>query len=187
MEKLAAILNPLDLHYLVTVSLILVIFYVFYYMAEQKQKNLMLKVDEAFKRQGETNRELHLVVAELRRANRFLAELVGIESIGSAGEGSDLELQSSSPVESLQDSQNKLYVGNIDYTATESELASYFAQYGQVEFVNIPVNRYTGKARGFGFVTFASKEGAEQAMALHGTEFRGRQIQVNFAKERELA
>ncbi|MBP9763871.1 MAG: RNA-binding protein [Gammaproteobacteria bacterium] len=82
------------------------------------------------------------------------------------------------------DSQYKLYVGNIDYAATEAELAAYFAQFGEVEFVNIPVNRYTGKARGFGFVSFVSKEDAERAMSLHGAEFKGRQIQVNFAKER---
>ncbi len=82
------------------------------------------------------------------------------------------------------DSQYKLYVGNIDYAATEAELASHFEQFGEVEFVNIPVNRYTGKARGFGFVSFVSKEDAERAMSLHGSEFKGRQIQVNFAKER---
>lgn len=82
-------------------------------------------------------------------------------------------------------STSKLYVGNIDYAATETELANHFCRYGQIEFVNIPVNRYTGRTRGFGFITFASPLDAERAMALNGSEFRGRQIQVNFAKERE--
>lgn len=83
------------------------------------------------------------------------------------------------------DSLYKLYVGNIDYKATEAELESYFASYGEIESVNIPVNRYTGRPRGFGFVTFVSEEDAKQAMILNGTEFKGRHIQVNFAKERE--
>lgn len=84
-------------------------------------------------------------------------------------------------------SQTKLYVGNIDYSATEVELGAHFARFGQIEFVNIPVNRYTGRARGFGFVTFDSKESAERAISLNGSEFKGRQIQVNFAKERDLS
>ena len=78
-------------------------------------------------------------------------------------------------------------MGNIDYAVTEPELAEHFAAYGEVEGANIPVNRYNGRARGFGFVTFTSREEAEKAMVLNGTTFKGRQIQVNFAKERESA
>jgi RNA recognition motif-containing protein len=88
-------------------------------------------------------------------------------------------------MEQADSRQIKLYVGNIDYSATEEELAQHFSKFGQVQFVNIPINRYTGRARGFGFVTFAREVEAERAMALNGSEFKGRQIQVNFAKERE--
>ncbi len=84
-----------------------------------------------------------------------------------------------------ENNEHKLYVGNIDYAATEAELAAYFSEYGMIEATNIPVNRYTGRARGFGFVTFGSRVDAEAAMALNGSTFKGRQIQVNFAKERE--
>lgn len=80
--------------------------------------------------------------------------------------------------------ETKLYVGNIDYAASESELSSYFAKFGQVDMVNIPLDRYTGRARGFGFVTFKKASDAIKAMGLDGTEFKGRQIQVNFARER---
>ena len=80
--------------------------------------------------------------------------------------------------------ETKLYVGNIDYAASEADLAAHFAKFGQIDMVNIPVDRYTGRARGFGFVTFKRAADAIQAMALDGSEFKGRQIQVNFARER---
>jgi len=170
------ILNSWDTHFLLSLGVIFIIFLVFYFVAAKKQDRIFSKADNFLKGQESINQQLNLMIKELRQANRLLTELAGMTYTEGAG-----------AVESEPLDQNKLYVGNIDYSATESELASYFSQYGQVEFVNIPVNRYTGKARGFGFVTFASKEGAERAMALHGTEFKGRQIQVNFAKERDSA
>lgn len=78
----------------------------------------------------------------------------------------------------------KLYVGNIDYSASEEELEKLFSKFGQIEFVNIPVDKYSGRARGFGFVTFDEPRSAARALELNGSEFKGRQIQVNFAKER---
>ncbi len=179
------ILNRIDFHYLLSVSVIFLIFCVFYYNAIRRQNAALVKVDESIKRQEQANQQLSLIVNELRRTNRLLAEMTEVESAegySSAGETTQPGTNSAP-----SDNQYKLYVGNIDYTATEAELGSYFADFGQVEFVNIPVNRYTGKTRGFGFVTFGSREDAERAMALHGTEFKGRQIQVNFAKERDNA
>lgn len=82
--------------------------------------------------------------------------------------------------------ETKLYIGNIDYAASEDELAAHFAKFGQIETVNIPVDRYTGKARGFGFITFKRVADAIKAMDLDGSEFKGRQIQVNFARERAI-
>lgn len=184
------ILNSVDVHFVMSLAIILVIFATFYSMALRRQKSAMVKVDESLKRQEQANYQLNQILNEIRRSNRLLAELADIESTGEfmepmeQGQASHQNTANTVP---QVDSQYKLYVGNIDYAATESELASYFAQFGQVEFVNIPVNRYTGKARGFGFVSFVAKEDAERAMSLHGSEFKGRQIQVNFAKERAEA
>jgi RNA recognition motif-containing protein len=83
--------------------------------------------------------------------------------------------------------ETKIYVGNIDYAASEAELAAHFAKFGHIETVNIPVDRHTGKARGFGFITFKRVADAMRAMDLDGSEFKGRQIQVNFARERATA
>jgi cold-inducible RNA-binding protein len=84
-------------------------------------------------------------------------------------------------------SETKIYIGNVDYDTTEDELEDHFDRFGEIESVNIPVNRYNGKARGFGFIAFASENAAASAVQLDGTEFRGRQIQVKFAKERAEA
>lgn len=83
--------------------------------------------------------------------------------------------------------ETKLYIGNIDYAASENELAAHFAKFGQIETVNIPVDRFTGKARGFGFITFKRVADAIKAIDLDGSDFKGRQIQVNFARERAPA
>ncbi len=115
------------------------------------------------------NSKINQVFTEVRKINQMLGDEVP----------KDEEL--------LIDSFNevKLYVGNIDYSASEDELARLFEKYGQVEVVNIPIDRHNGKARGFGFVTFKTQKDATNAMDLHGTEFKGRQIQVNFARERK--
>ena len=114
------------------------------------------------------NEKLIHITTELKKANQLLSTMVSV--------GDDL------PQEVLH--ETKLYVGNIDYSASEDELAEYFSRYGPVDMVNIPLDRYTGKARGFGFVTFKIAADAMQAMYLDGSEFKGRQIQVNFARER---
>jgi RNA recognition motif-containing protein len=80
---------------------------------------------------------------------------------------------------------NKLYVGNLSYTTEEASLQNLFAQYGEVASVNIVTDRVTGRARGFGFVEMATKEGATAAInALNGFQFDGRQLRVNEANDR---
>ncbi len=107
---------------------------------------------------------------EVKRMNNHLLALMN---------NSGIEINETDDVE-----ETKLYVGNIDYAASEADLAAHFAKYGQIELVNIPLDRYTGRARGFGFVTFKRADDAVKAMGLDGSEFKGRQIQVNFARER---
>lgn len=83
--------------------------------------------------------------------------------------------------------ETKLYVGNIDYSVSEEELAAHFSKFGQIETVNIPIDKCTRKARGFGFITFKRVADAIKAIDLDGSDFKGRQIQVNFARERASA
>ena len=76
----------------------------------------------------------------------------------------------------------KLYVGNLSFQTTETELNDLFAQAGQVETVRIITDRDTGRSKGFGFVEM-SGDGAEKAIAqFNGSDFNGRALTVNEAR-----
>ena len=78
-----------------------------------------------------------------------------------------------------------LYVGNLSYHTTESDLRDLFAQYGEVESAKIIMDRDSGRSKGFGFVEMSNRSEGEQAIAeLNGKEFDSRQIKVNEAKPR---
>jgi RNA recognition motif-containing protein len=79
----------------------------------------------------------------------------------------------------------KLYIGNLPYSITESELRELFERHGTVTSVNVITDRETGRARGFAFVEFEDANGAQAAMqALDGTQVGGRTLRVNEANER---
>lgn len=80
----------------------------------------------------------------------------------------------------------KLYVGNLSFDVIENDLQDLFSPHGEVTEVNLMQDRVTGKSRGFGFVTMATKEAADAAIqALSGKDFKGRALTVNEARPRE--
>ena len=81
---------------------------------------------------------------------------------------------------------SKLFVGNLSFNTTENELNDMFAQHGTIVEANLMMDRETGRARGFGFVTMSTPEEAQKAIdALNGTSVDGRAINVNIARPRE--
>ena len=77
-----------------------------------------------------------------------------------------------------------LYLGNLNFDAKESEIEELFGQFGQVQSVKVIRDRYSGKSRGFAFVEMESDEAGEKALEqLNDTEFLGRKILVNKARE----
>jgi cold-inducible RNA-binding protein len=75
----------------------------------------------------------------------------------------------------------KIFVGNLSFQTTESDLTEIFSQHGSVETVAIITDRDTGRSKGFGFVTMT--EGADKAIAqLSGSELNGRNLTVNEAR-----
>ena len=81
---------------------------------------------------------------------------------------------------------NRLYVGNIPFAATNESLTQYFSQAGTVTEVSVMMDKFTGRSRGFAFVTMASDADAANAISMfHGKAFEGRPITVNEAKPRE--
>src|SRR5205814_7560150 len=80
----------------------------------------------------------------------------------------------------------KLFVGNLSFNTTENDLQDLFAAHGPVTSVDLIMDKFSGKSRGFAFVTMETKEGAQAAIqALHGKELNGRDLTVNEARPRE--
>ncbi len=77
-----------------------------------------------------------------------------------------------------------IYVGNLSFRTTETELQDLFSQFGQVNKVNIIQDRESGRSRGFGFVEMDSESASAAISALDGTEFDGRNLRVNVAREK---
>ena len=80
----------------------------------------------------------------------------------------------------------KLYVGNLAFQTSSTDLQELFAQAGTVQSASVIEDRDTGRSRGFGFVEMASKEEGDAAIAqFNGKEFNGRNLTVNEARPRE--
>lgn len=81
---------------------------------------------------------------------------------------------------------NKLYVGGLPYSVTDTQLEEIFAAHGTVESARVITDRMTGRSRGFGFVEMSSPEEAEEAIQkLNGTDLEGRSLTVNEAKPQQ--
>jgi RNA recognition motif-containing protein len=79
----------------------------------------------------------------------------------------------------------KIYVGNLPFSSTESDLQDLFGRHGTVESVAVITDRETGRPRGFAFVEMASESDAADAIsALDGSDVGGRNIKVNEAQDK---
>ena len=79
-----------------------------------------------------------------------------------------------------------IYVGNLSYQVTQEALKEVFAEYGAVKNVVLPIDRESGRARGFGFVELEEPGDEQQAIEeLDGAEWMGRVLKVNKAKPKE--
>jgi len=80
----------------------------------------------------------------------------------------------------------KLYVGNLSFNTTENELQELFSQAGAVQEVTLMQDKFTGKSRGFAFVTMGSEQDAQNAISkFNGQTVEGRALTVNEARPRE--
>jgi heterogeneous nuclear ribonucleoprotein A1/A3 len=75
-------------------------------------------------------------------------------------------------------------VGNLPFTATQSDVESAFSAYGELDEVRLITDRDTGRSRGFAFVTFSTQHDAESALEMNGKNLDGRNLTVNIAKEK---
>jgi cold-inducible RNA-binding protein len=80
----------------------------------------------------------------------------------------------------------RLFVGNLPYDATEEEIRQHFSVVGNLSYVSIPLDRETGKKRGFAFVEFADAQQAQEAIRQFNNQpFKGRPLAVNEARAKE--
>jgi RNA recognition motif-containing protein len=81
---------------------------------------------------------------------------------------------------------NKLYVGNLSYSASEENLSQTFSECGSVASVKIITDRETGRSKGFGFVEMSSDSEAQAVISrFNGTEYEGRKMNISEAKPME--
>lgn len=81
---------------------------------------------------------------------------------------------------------SKLYVGNLPFASTAQDLEALFGQVGTVTLVEIIFDKFTGRSRGFAFVTMGTPEEAQKAVEkFHGFQVEGRALAVNIARPRE--
>jgi RNA recognition motif-containing protein len=81
---------------------------------------------------------------------------------------------------------NKLYVGNLPFATTAQDLEALFGEVGTVSVVEIIFDKFTGRSRGFAFVTMANGEEAQKGVEkFHGHQLEGRALAVNIARPRE--
>jgi RNA recognition motif-containing protein len=81
---------------------------------------------------------------------------------------------------------SKLYVGNLSYSVTSSDLEALFSQAGKVESAAVVTDKFSGQSKGFGFVEMATPEDAAKAVdQFNETELKGRNIRVDQARPRE--
>ena len=79
-----------------------------------------------------------------------------------------------------------IYVGNLSYEVTDDDLKSVFAEYGKITRVHLPIDRESGRPRGFAFVEMVDEKEEDAAIeALDEAEWMGRALKVNKAKPRE--
>lgn len=78
----------------------------------------------------------------------------------------------------------KIYVGNLPFTATDAEIRTLFGPHGTVESVTLPVDRETGRPRGFGFVEMSQSDASRAIQQLAGAEMGGRSLKINEAQDR---
>jgi RNA recognition motif-containing protein len=79
-----------------------------------------------------------------------------------------------------------IYVGNLAFSVTQDDLNEVFGEYGKVKRIQVPVDRETGRPRGFAFVEMETDAQEEKAIVeLDGAEWMGRDLRVNKARPRE--
>ena len=85
----------------------------------------------------------------------------------------------------MEEQKNKLYVGNLPYSMTDESLKELFTHSGEVTEAKVIMDKFSGRSKGFGFVTMADEAQAQKAISdMDSKDIEGRQVHVNVARPR---
>jgi len=87
----------------------------------------------------------------------------------------------SPPSRQPSEPSDSVFVGNLSWSANEADLQDAFGGCGHIVSVRIPVDRNSGRQKGFGYITFESQDAANKAISLSGTDIAGRSVRVDYA------
>lgn len=83
----------------------------------------------------------------------------------------------------MEEQKNKLYVGNLPWSVTDEKLGEMFSSYGEISESKVIMDKFSGRSKGFGFVTFAKDEDAATAVKeMDGKSVEDRELKVNVAR-----
>lgn len=86
----------------------------------------------------------------------------------------------------MEETKNKLFVGNLPYSVKDESLAEIFSEAGEVTEARVVFDKFSGRSRGYGFVTMVDEESAQKAIEeMNGKEVDGRKITVNISRPKE--
>lgn len=129
------------------------------------------------------------------RASRFVGRYMAIRTLSTVRPPTtSMQMDDEEPMAYGMDNEReapqeleeaKLFIGNLSWGSTDDSLAAAFDEFGDVIDSKVVTDRFTGKSRGFGFITFAEAESADKAMEnLNGAEVDGRPIRIDRANKR---
>lgn len=109
-----------------------------------------------------------------------------IVDLGIEGGGDYVKVNKLSSDMSYRPGGVKLYVGNLSFKTTENDIRALFSKFGAVTDVYVAMDKFTGRPRGFAFVTMALFHEAKHALEkLHGTDFQGRRLTVTDSRRKQ--
>ncbi|KAI7740326.1 hypothetical protein M8C21_009253 [Ambrosia artemisiifolia] len=124
-------------------------------------------------------------MAACRRISKTIFSNINIISRSSTGYQSSSSFGPPSSLITRRGIASRLYVAGLSFYTTEKALLDAFSQYGQVVEANVLMDKVSSRSKGFGFITYASAEEAEKAIAeMDGKTLHGRIITVELAKPR---
>uniref|UniRef100_A0A1I7YSF3 RRM domain-containing protein n=1 Tax=Steinernema glaseri TaxID=37863 RepID=A0A1I7YSF3_9BILA len=131
------------------------------------------------KLEEEEMKKLEARMMEIEREAKEMQQLHRqvVEELGPPQQSEETQPYIPTPEEQAEIDSRSVYVGNVDYETTPTELAEHFGTV-DVERITIMTNKYTGEPKGYAYMEFKSREAMERAIALDGTSFRGRELKI---------